>query len=147
MGIYFKRQGGLIENSDAPVAPTGLKYGEPAIDSNGNLYIGDGVGGVVCVAPVLYMGTFTADGWGTDNGAYTQTQAVTHVKGGMIPMAEGMMLDNPRTAQADSQATSEAKQEALGMIAAGKCTAGNGTVTVKCWEKPTIDLDVYWDAR
>ena len=58
MGIRLKRQGGLDACSKAAVAPTALKYGEPAIDSAGTLYIGTGNGGVKKIGAQLYTGTF-----------------------------------------------------------------------------------------
>lgn len=49
MAIQLKRQG--VENavscSDSPLKPEGLTYGEPAIDSSGYIYVGNGQGKVV----------------------------------------------------------------------------------------------------
>ena len=49
MAIQFKRQGAVnaASCSDSPLKPSGLVYGEPAIDSEGYLYVGDGKGKVV----------------------------------------------------------------------------------------------------
>ena len=146
MGIRFKRQGGLNACDKTAQAPESLKYGEPAVDAKGALYIGDGAGNVVKVGPSLYKGTFTAAGWVSTNGYYTQTQAVTAVNGGAGLTADAM-LGIPQSTQTDDKIVNENKQEALGFFAAGKCTPGDGMVTIKCWEKPVCDVDVYWEAR
>ena len=45
--IKFRRQGGGTSSSDAAQAPTSLAYGEPAVASDGTIYIGSGSGKVV----------------------------------------------------------------------------------------------------
>ena len=63
MGIRLKRQGGMNACEDTPRVPKTLKYGEPAVDSAGTLYIGDGSGAVHNVGLQLYTGTLPwADG-------------------------------------------------------------------------------------
>lgn len=146
MGIRLKRQGGMNACEDTPKVPETLKYGEPAVDSAGTLYIGDGSGAVRKVGPQLYTGTFTMGGWVSMSGYFTQTQNVTPVGGG-VPIKATAMLGIPQSTQTDDRAKNEAKQEALGFFAAGKCTPGEGAVTIKCWEKPTCDVDVFWEAR
>lgn len=49
MAIQLKRQGAAnaANCSSSPLKPTGLAYGEPAVDSAGYLYVGDGKGQVV----------------------------------------------------------------------------------------------------
>ena len=42
MGIKFKRQGGGSTNYNSATAPTSLNYGEPAVDSEGRIYVGNG---------------------------------------------------------------------------------------------------------
>lgn len=42
MAIQFKRQGGGQTSSASPAAPSSLNYGELAVASNGDLYIGNG---------------------------------------------------------------------------------------------------------
>lgn len=146
MGIKFKRQGGGSTNYNSATAPTSLKYGEPAVDSAGTLYIGDGSGAVRKVGPQLYTGTFTVGGWVSIRDYFTQTQNVTPVGGG-APIKATAMLGSPQSTQTDDRAKNKAKQKALGFFALGKCTPGEGTVTIKCWNKPTCDVDVFWEAR
>ena len=45
--VYFKRQGGGTSSPTVAKAPTSLAYGEPAIDSAGVIYVGNGKGEVV----------------------------------------------------------------------------------------------------
>ena len=45
--IKLRRQGGGASSSSAAQAPVSLSYGEPAVSSDGTLYVGDGSGGVV----------------------------------------------------------------------------------------------------
>lgn len=146
MGIRLKRQGGLDDCSKAAVAPTALKYGEPAIDSAGTLYIGTGNGGVKKIGAQLYTGTFTLNSWISTGDYYTQTQSVMPVGGGNA-MTQDMMLGIPQSTQTDDKTKNENKQEALGFFAAGKCTPGDGKITIKCWEKPVCDVDVYWEVK
>lgn len=47
MGIKFKRQGGGSTNYSSATAPTSLNYGEPAVDSAGYIYVGNGTKQVV----------------------------------------------------------------------------------------------------
>lgn len=58
-----------------------------------------------------------------------------------------MMLGIPQSTQTDDRTKNENKQEALGFFAAGKCTPGDGKITIKCWEKPVCDVDVYWEVK
>ena len=146
MAIRLKRQGGLDACSKEAVAPTSLKYGEPAIDSAGTLYIGTGDGGVKKIGSQLYTGTFTLNSWISTGGYYTQTQSVAPVGGGNAMTAD-MMLGIPQSTQTDDRTVNENKQEALGFFAAGKCTPGDGKITIKCWEKPVCDVDVYWEVK
>ena len=46
MAIRLRRQGGGASSSALPKKPSGLEYGEPAVSSKGDLYIGNGTGGV-----------------------------------------------------------------------------------------------------
>lgn len=46
MAIRLRRQGGGTSSSASPVKPSNLEYGEPAVSSKGDLFIGNGAGGV-----------------------------------------------------------------------------------------------------
>lgn len=144
MGIRFKRQGGLDACDKEAQMPDSLKYGEPAVDANGTLYVGNGAGNVVKIGPSLYKGTFTVAGWVNGGGYFTQTQNVVPVNG-CGALTANVMLGIPHSTQTDDKTVNENKQEALGFFAAGKCTPGDGKVTIKCWEKPVCDVDVYWE--
>lgn len=67
--VYFKRQGGGKSSDLAAKAPPTLEYGEPAVDSDGVLYVGNGKGNVVSKVQEagngmwLYKATFAVDAW------------------------------------------------------------------------------------
>ena len=46
MAIRLRRQGGGTSSSASPIKPSNLQYGEPAVSSKGDLFIGNGAGGV-----------------------------------------------------------------------------------------------------
>ena len=157
MAIRVKRQGGGASSTAEAKAPTSLKYGEPAVDSAGRMYVGDGKGGVASKVTEadnglwLYTGTFTVDDWVESDGegdpVYTQTQDVTPYEDNGPALTADMTLSTPKTSQTNVKETNEEKQDALGIIASGKATPGAGQVTIMCWEQPGCDLDIYWYAR
>ena len=155
MAIQMKRQGGGQSNSATAAMPSTLAYGEIGIDSAGNIYCGNGKTQVTSQVKnaanvlFLYKGTYKKDGWtyNSSTAAWTQSAAVTAQDGGPAIKAD-FTLSAPMAAQTDNRTTNEQRQDALGMIAAGKCTPQDGGVIIcKVFEKPSIDIDVYWYAR
>lgn len=155
MAIQMKRQGGGQSNSATATVPSTLAYGEIGIDSAGNIYCGNGKTQVTSQVKnaanvlFLYKGTYKADGWtyNSSTAAWTQSAAVTAQDGGPAIKTD-FTLSAPMAAQTDNRMTNKQRQDALGMIASGKCTPQNGGVIIcKVFEKPSIDLDVYWYAR
>ena len=76
MGIRLKRQGGLNSCYDTAKAPQTLKYGEPAIDSDGCLYIGSGSGGIVSKVKNAAEATHADNSTNSDQSTYA-TRAST----------------------------------------------------------------------
>lgn len=155
MAIQMKRQGGGQSNNATAAVPSTLAYGEIGIDSAGNIYCGNGKTQVTSQVKnaanvlFLYKGTYKADGWtySSATSAWTQSAAAVAQDGGPAIKTD-FTLSAPMAAQTDNRVTNEQRQDALGMIAAGKCTPQNGGVIIcKVFEKPSIDLDVYWYAR
>lgn len=155
MAIQMKRQGGGESNNATAAMPSTLAYGEIGIDSAGNIYCGNGKTQVTSQVKnaanvlFLYKGTYKKDGWIADsvNGTWSQTVAITAQDGGPAIKAD-FTLSVPMAAQTDNRITNEQRQDALGTIAAGKCTPNNSSqITCLVFEKPSIDLDVYWYAR
>lgn len=155
MAIQMKRQGGGASNNVTATTPTALAYGEIGIDSAGNIYCGNGKTQVTSQVKnaanvlFLYKGTYKKDGWTADsvNGTWSQTVTITAQDGGPAIKAD-FTLSAPMAAQTDNRITNEQRQDALGTIAAGKCTPNDrGQITCLVFEKPSIDLDVYWYAR
>ena len=155
MAIQMKRQGGKDSNNATAIVPTVLAYGEIGIDSAGNIYCGNGKSQVTSQVKnaanvlFLYKGTYKKDGWieDSENNTWSQTAAITAQDGGPAIKAD-FTLTAPMAAQTDNRETNEQRQDALSLIAAGKCTPNNnGRITCLVFEKPSIDLDVYWYAR
>lgn len=144
--IKFRRQGGGQSSSEAAKVPSTLAYGEPAIASDGTLYVGDGKGGVIPVPKIEFSGKYLLDGWQQEDSAFTQTISVSSNHGG-VKMASTLKLGPPMTTQTDNFDTNEKKLEALGIVNSGQCIPGDGTVTIKCREKPSCDLDVHWEVQ
>lgn len=156
MGIKFKRQGGGSSNSNVAAAPTSLNYGEPAIDSAGNLYVGNGSGKVVSRVKnaersnfdmPLYRASLSVTGWsGSAEDGFTQ-EAVASPQGGAPDLTADMQLGVPMTLPTGVKNTDELLQETLTILNLGTSTPGAGKVTAKVWEKPTTDIAVYYYAR
>ena len=153
MAIQMKRQGG--GKSATAAIPTALAYGEIGIDSAGNIYCGNSKTQVTSQVKnaanvlFLYKGTYKKDGWIEDsvNSTWSQTATITAQDGGPAIKAD-FTLSAPMAAQTDNRETNEQRQDALSVIAAGKCTSNDsGQITCLVFEKPSIDLDVYWYAR
>nr|DAK81112.1 MAG TPA: hypothetical protein [Caudoviricetes sp.] len=144
MGIRFKRQGGLDACDKAVQAPDSLKYGEPAIDAKGTLYVGDGAGNIVRVGQKLYRGVYTVSGWVTDsNGTYKQAAAVTPVDVGAA-LTAGANLGPVMTEKSINLSLNKALSKALSIINMGSCVTGNGSVTITVTKKPSCDITCYW---
>lgn len=155
MAIQMKRQGGGQSNNATAAMPSTLAYGEIGIDSAGNIYCGNGKTQVTSQVKnaanvlFLYKGTYKSDGWtySSSTATWTQSAAVTAQDGGPAIKAD-FTLSEPKAAQTENRVTNEQRQDALGMIAAGKCTPNDsGQITCLVFEKPSIDIDVYWYAR
>lgn len=168
--IKFKRQGGGTSSSAPASAPTSLAYGEPAVSSDGTIYMGDGSGKVVSKVENSeksassdhaanadnskksddalnglweFTGTFMLDAWVEGEGTFTQTVTVTPAYGSKT-MTSSARLSHPLTSQTDNFETNETKLAALAIINKGNAVPGENTVTVTCNEKPECDLDVHW---
>lgn len=155
MAIQMKRQGGGVSNNATAITPTALAYGEIGIDSAGNIYCGNGKTQVTSQVKnaanvlFLYKGTYKKNGWieNSVNNTWSQTVTITAQDGGSAIKAD-FTLSAPMAAQTDNRETNEQRQDALSVIAAGKCTPNDsGQITCLVFEKPSIDLDVYWYAR
>lgn len=152
--IKFKRQGGGTSSSASAQKPSSLAYGEPAISSDGTIYVGDGSGNVSSKVEKAYRasnglwefyGTYKAGSWSSrSGGGYTQSVQVTCANSSSVVMKSTARLSNPMTSQTDNFSQNEEKIETLGIINMGQCVPGNGIVTINCSEKPTMDIDIHW---
>ena len=162
--VYFKRQGGGKSSDLTAEAPPTLEYGEPAVDSEGVLYVGNGKGKVVSKVQEagngmwLYKATFTVDTWqnssASQSDGYTQAANVTAVDGGPI-LTPSMNLSAPLAQTTDNNDTNKELLKALSIINGSSKTVqvttvdGNDktVITVKAAKKPSCDITVYWYAR
>lgn len=162
--VYFKRQGGGKSSDLIAEAPPTLEYGEPAVDSNGVLYVGNGKGKVVSKVQEagngmwLYKATFAVDAWknssSSQSDSYTQTADVTAVDGGPI-LTPNMNLSAPLAQTTDNNNTNKELLKALSIINGSsktvQVTAANGNdktvITVNATKKPSCDITVYWYTR
>lgn len=169
--VYFKRQGGGKSSDLAAKAPPTLEYGEPAVDSDGVLYVGNGKGNVVSKVQEagngmwLYKATFAVDAWESrfiessemfGHGAYfyTQTADVTAVDGGPM-LTPSMNLSAPLAQTTSNNDTNKELLKALSIINGSpktvQVTTADGNdkaiITVTAAKKPSCDITVYWYAR
>lgn len=157
--IKFKRQDGGPSSSNIAREPTSLAYGEPAIASDGTIYVGDGSGKVKSLVlnakkafnatngKWQFVGDFKTDSWILKESTYEQTAQVKCLDSDNVVMSYKAKLSAPSTSQTDDFLENENKLDAIGIINLGKCIPGDGEITIKCSEKPNVDLDVYWDAK
>lgn len=162
--VYFKRQGGGKSSDLTAEAPPTLEYGEPAVDSDGVLYVGNGKGKVVSKVQEagngmwLYKATFAVDAWENSSSSqsndYTQTADVTAVDGGPM-LTPSMNLSAPLAQTTDNNDTNKELLKALSIINGSSKTVqvttadGNdkAVITVNAAKKPSCDITVYWYAR
>lgn len=151
--VYFKRQGGGTSSNIVAKAPSSLAYGEPAIDTDGTIYVGNGKGKVVSKVKDagnglwLYSGTYKTDSWtANSDGTFSQSVAVSAVDSGP-ELAASATLGAPMTVKTVNLDTNATLSEALGIINNGICTVTAGNIAIKVSEKPSCDITVYWYAR
>ena len=89
-----------------------------------------------------FTATYTVAGWTVsgDGTYWTQSKAVTG-------MTSTMQLSCPMNRHTGTNATDEAFDKALGIVNRGIITSNSGSVLIKVWEKPTVDIDVYWTGK
>lgn len=91
-----------------------------------------------------YKCTPQVDAWtGSDEAGWTQTVALTPCDGGPA-VTDSMQLGPPMYLPTGVQDTDEALAEVCSAINSGTSTPGAANVTLKVWEKPTADADIYY---
>ena len=165
MAFQLKRQGdeNAVSRASAALKPTSLLYGEPGVDSDGYIYVGNGKGQVVSLAraadragvastatysitsgdrkdiPFLYEGTFRLSDW-TGTGPYTQKTTLSARENGPNVTRYSKLNSGPMCDQTDNQSTNEILQDTLNIFNDGYLTLGENSVTAKVWEKPISDI-------
>lgn len=91
-----------------------------------------------------YKCTPQVDAWtGSDETGWAQTVALTPYEGGPA-VTDSMQLGPPMYLPTGVQDTDEALAEVCSAINSGTSTPGAANVTLKVWEKPTADADIYY---
>lgn len=100
-------------------------------------------------SPALY--TYTAvlklDAWsGSAEAGFTQTVSAESIDGGPA-VTSRLRLYAPLREPTGVRKTDETLAEVLRIVSEGVAETGEGTVTLKVWEKPTADLQIYWQGK
>lgn len=99
--------------------------------------------------PAIY--TYTAlldvENWtGSADAGYTQTVAAESIDGGPA-VTSALRLYAPLREPTGVKETDESLAEVLRIVSEGSAETGAGTVTIKVWEEPQADLQVYWQGK
>lgn len=102
----------------------------------------------LAAATYTYTALLQLDAWsGSAEVGYTQTVAVESIDGGTAVTSD-LRLYAPLREPTGVKETDETLAEVLRIVNDGVAeTTDAGTVTIKVWEKPTADLQVYWQGK
>lgn len=101
----------------------------------------------LAAATYTYTALLQLDAWSGSAGAgYTQTVAAESIDGGPA-VTSALRLYAPLREPTGVKSTDETLAEVLRIVSEGVAETGAGTVTLKVWEKPTADLQVYWQGK
>ncbi len=94
-----------------------------------------------------YTALLRLDAWsGSAEAGYTQTVAAESIDGGPA-VTSALRLYAPLREPTGVKSTDETLAEVLRIVSEGVAETGAGTVTLTVWEKPTADLQVYWQGK
>ncbi len=94
-----------------------------------------------------YTALLKLDAWsGSAEAGYTQTVAAESIDGGPA-VTSALRLYAPLREPTGVKSTDETLAEVLRIVSEGVAETGAGTVTLTVWEKPTADLQVYWQGK
>lgn len=98
-------------------------------------------------ATYTYTALLRLDAWsGSAEAGYTQTVAAESIDGGPA-VTSALRLYAPLREPTGVKETDETLAEVLRIVSEGVAETGAGTVTLTVWEKPTADLQVYWQGK
>lgn len=101
----------------------------------------------LAAATYTYTALLKLDAWSGSAGAgYTQTVAAESIDGGPA-VTSALRLYAPLREPTGVKSTDETLAEVLRIVSEGVAETGAGTVALKVWEKPTADLQVYWQGK
>lgn len=94
-----------------------------------------------------YTALLKLDAWsGSDESGYTQTVATESIDGGPA-VTSTLRLYAPLREPTGVKETDETLAEVLRIVSEGVAETGEGTVTLKVWEQPQADLQIYWQGK
>lgn len=94
-----------------------------------------------------YTALLRLDAWsGSAEAGYTQTVATESIDGGPA-VTSRLRLYAPLREPTGVKSTDETLAEVLRIVSEGVAETGAGTVALTVWEKPTADLQVYWQGK
>lgn len=96
--------------------------------------------------PYLYKASLLANSW-TDTAPYSQTAVLQSIDSGPKITSNGLIVSQVMCEQTDDQEMNDSLQEVLGIINSGEVILGDNSVTVKVWEKPSINIDAIWQIK
>lgn len=94
----------------------------------------------------LYRATLKKDGWIGD-GPYIQTAVLTSLTGGPSVSAASVLMTAAMCEQTENEETNERLQEVLALLNMGYTVLGTNSVKVSVFEKPEIEIDVFWQIK
>lgn len=101
----------------------------------------------LAAATYTYTALLQLDAWsGSAEVGYTQTAAAESIDGGPA-VTSALRLYAPLREPTGVKETDETLAEVLRIVSEGVTETGERTVTVKVWEQPTADLQVYWQGK
>lgn len=98
-------------------------------------------------ATYTYTALLPLDAWsGSAEAGYTQTVTAESIDGGPA-VTSALRLYAPLREPTGVKSTDETLAEVLRIVSEGVAETGAGTVTIKVWEQPQADLQVYWQGK
>lgn len=94
-----------------------------------------------------YTALLQMDAWsGSAEAGFIQTVSAESIDGGPA-VTSALRLYAPLREQTGIKETDETLAEVLRIVSEGVAETGEGTVTLKVWEQPQADLQIYWQGK
>lgn len=101
----------------------------------------------LAAATYTYTALLKLDAWsGSAEAGFTQTVSAESIDGGPA-VTSRLRLYAPLREPTGVRKTDETLAEVLRIVSEGVAETGEGTVTLKVWEQPQADLQIYWQGK